>query len=90
MKKAWQPLGENIIFRLCKKVLDVPAETKLWKEVACCVCGTGLRATVNATNAAAKLGVDLNPICFDCAKRGPEYVLNKVSGCAKVSRERKG
>jgi hypothetical protein len=62
----------NVIFHLCKKVSDPPEETKgEWVTVACCVCGIALRATVKAAD------VELIPVCFDCAKRGPEYVLDK-------------
>jgi hypothetical protein len=63
-----------MIFRLCKKVSDPPGETKgEWKAMPCCVCGTPVRATIKATNAAKKLGVDVNQLCFDCARQGPEY-----------------
>jgi len=68
-------MNEKRIFRLCKKVSDPAEETKgEWREVRCCVCKVALRATVKATNEAAKLGVNLNPLCFDCAAKGPEYV----------------
>ncbi len=81
----------NVIFRLCKKVSDPPGETKgVWYPVPCCICGVGLRATAKATNAADKLGVGLNPLCFDCAKNGPEWVLKKYGSCANMSGERKG
>jgi hypothetical protein len=76
----------NTIFRLCKKVTDPPGETKgEWKSMPCCVCGVAVRATVKATNAASKLEVYLNAICFDCAVNGPEWVLKKYGSCAKVS-----
>jgi hypothetical protein len=88
MKKMWmeRKLNEQPIFKLCKKVSDPPNETKgEWKLVSCCVCGVSLRATVKGINAAAKLGVGLNPVCFDCAKRGPEYVFANLGSCGKVS-----
>jgi hypothetical protein len=63
------------IYRLCKKASDPPSETKgEWTQVLCVICGVALRATVKATVEAKILGVELFPLCKDCASLGPEAV----------------
>lgn len=81
----------NVAFRLCKKVSDPPGETKgAWTSVQCCVCHTALRGTHKMSKLVKKYEVTVHPICFDCAKQGPEYVLLQLGSCGKVSRGRKG